>query len=79
MRQRPRVLPYDYSKFLGKVTEVFKTQGRFAKAFPIPRTVLYSRLNGTTEWTQLEMERCMHLFGEPLTAVGSYFFVRKVR
>lgn len=79
MRQRARVLPYDYSKLCGKIREVFKTQDKFTEALQIGRTVLYSRLNGSTEWTQLEIERSMKLLGEPMTSVGSYFFTRKVR
>ena len=79
MRLRARVLPYDYSKLLGKIREVYKTQDRFTKGLQIGRTALYSRLNGSTEWTQLEIERTMKLLGEPMTSVGSYFFKRKVR
>lgn len=79
MYQRLPLLPYDYSKLLGKIREVFKTQDLFAEALGMTRTVLYSRLNGSTEWKQSEMEKTMQLFGEPLTSIGSYFFARKVR
>ncbi len=79
MQGRLTALPYDYSKLQGKIREIFKTQDRFAEKLGMARTVLYSRLNGSTEWKQSEMEKTMLLFGEPLTSIGSYFFVCKVR
>ena len=70
---------YSYAKLLGKVKEVFGTQELFAEALGIGRTVLYSRLNGSTEWKQTEMQRTVELFHEPIDMICVYFFTLKVQ
>lgn len=72
-------MAYSYAKLLGKIKEVFGTQDLFAEALGIGRTVLYSRLNGSTEWKQTEMQRTVELFNEPRDMICVYFFTPKVQ
>lgn len=69
---------YSYNKLLGKIKEIFGTQDAFAEALGMNRSVLYSRLNGSTEWKQAEMQRTVELFHEPIDMVCVYFFTLKV-
>jgi hypothetical protein len=64
----------DYSKLLGKITEVFGTQMKFAEAMGLSERTVSLKLNARIEWKQNEMSKACRLLGIPVDDIANYFF-----
>lgn len=71
-------MPYNYSKLKGKITEVYGTQSKFAKALEMGASTLNLKLNNNSEWTQDEMMEAINLLSIPPEDVKDYFFTHQV-
>lgn len=67
-------MPYNYSKLVGKITEVFGTQLRFAEAMGLSERTISLKLNSKVEWKQREMTKACGLLGISVTEIPAYFF-----
>lgn len=70
---------YDYSKLSGKITEVFKTQLKFAEAMHLSERSVSLKLNGKTNWRQSEIERACELLHIDKSDIPIYFFKLEVQ
>lgn len=69
---------FDYRKLDGKITEVYKTQYKFAEALGISKASISAKLNNKTDFTQKEICDSLRLLKIPESEVYSYFFKIKV-
>lgn len=67
-------MPYNYSKLLGRITEIFGTQYRFAEAMDISEHTISAKLNGKSEWKQPEIVKACRLLNIPTREIHAYFF-----
>lgn len=67
-------MAFNYSKLLGKIKEVFGTQGKFAEAVGLSERSLSQKLNNEVPWKQPEMIKSSELLGFPLDDMHLYFF-----
>ena len=67
-------MPYNYSKLVGKITEVFGTQLRFAEAMGLSERTISLKLNSKVEWKQREMSKACGLLGISVMDIPAYFF-----
>ena len=62
----------------GKLRELirskFQTIDTFANAMDMSRSAVSRKLNGSSAWTQFEIERACRLLGLSMAQVGEYFF-----
>lgn len=72
-------MEFDYSKLLGKITEVYRTQSRFSKDMGLSERSVSMKLNGCRKWKQDEMARACELLHIPLSEIPLYFFTVKVQ
>lgn len=72
-------MAYDYSKLLGKITEVYRTQERFAAAIGMSVRTLSLKLNNKVPFKQPEISLALNLLGISKSEVSSYFFTPKVQ
>lgn len=70
---------FDHSKLLGRIVEKYGTRGIFAEAAGMTASQLYSRLQGTTEFTAEEIDRIATALEIPQSEIPAYFFTKKVR
>lgn len=68
-------MPYNYSKLVGKITEVFGTQLRFAEAMGLSERTISLKLNSKVEWKQREMSKACGLLDISILEIPAYFFV----
>lgn len=67
-------MSFDYSKLLGKIKEVCKTQEKFAKEMGISRTTLSIKLNNKQDFDASEINRACNILGIRNTDIPFYFF-----
>lgn len=72
-------MAYDYSKLLGRITEYFGTQARFAEAMRLSERSISLKLNGKVSWKQHEMMRACRLLEIIVSEIPLYFFAVKVQ
>lgn len=72
-------MAYDYSKLLGKITEVYRTQERFATAIGMSVRTLSLKLNNKVSFKQPEISLALNLLGISNSEVSTYFFTPKVQ
>ena len=72
-------MAYDFSKLVGKITEVFSTQAKFADAMGLSERTVSLKLNGKVEWKQSEIFKTCELLGVPLSQIPAYFFSAEVQ
>lgn len=72
-------MSYDYSKVLGRITELFGTQGRFAAAMDMSERSLSLKLNGRVPFKQPEITKACNLLEIQDIDIASYFFKLKVQ
>lgn len=72
-------MPYNYSKLLGRITELFGTQSKFAEAMKISKHTISAKLNGKSEWKQPEISKACQLLNIPIREIHAYFFVLRVQ
>ncbi|HJA24701.1 MAG TPA: DUF739 family protein [Candidatus Fournierella merdigallinarum] len=70
---------FDYSKLLGKIKEIYKTQDAFAIALGIGRVSLSQRLNNRMDFSQNEIKKACELLGLAEGDIPAYFFTPKVQ
>ena len=70
---------YDYSMLSGKITEVFGTQGNFAKAIGLSERSVSLKMNGKVSWSQSEITNACRLLRIPEKKISCYFFTVKVQ
>lgn len=63
-----------YGKLRERIRAFYKTIGNFASALQMSRSALSSKLNGSSAWTQSEIEKVCKLLDIPMTSVCEYFF-----
>ncbi len=72
-------MAYDYSKLLGRITEKFGTQARFAEALGMSERSLSLKLNGKVPFKQPEITAACSLLEITEEDIFSYFFAQKVQ
>lgn len=72
-------MAYDYNKLLGRITEKFSTQGRFAGAMEMSERSLSLKLNGKVAFKQPEITRACSLLEIGDADIPAYFFTLKVQ
>lgn len=70
---------FDYGKLRGRIREVFKTEGNFARALGIGRVSLSKRLNNTSDFSEKEIFISCNLLGIDKENLTEYFFREKVQ
>ena len=68
---------YDFSKLKGRIIEVFGTRKDFGKAMKWSNVTTTSRVNGSSQWKQDEIDKAVELLHIDAAEIGEYFF-RKV-
>ena len=72
-------MSYKYDKLLGRITEVFGTQEKFAKALGMSPQTLSYKLNNKVDWRRDEIKRACELLSINFGEVGTYFFTLKIK
>lgn len=72
-------MPYDYSKLLGRITEKYGSQAKFATALELSERSLSLKLNGKTGFRQQEIDKACELLDVSKTDIPMYFFALKVQ
>jgi transcriptional regulator with XRE-family HTH domain len=70
---------YEYSKLLGRITEKFGTQAKFAEAMGLSERSLSLKLNGRVGFKQSEITKACQLLDISGAEITSYFFTLKVQ
>jgi len=70
---------YDYNKLLGRITEKFGTQAKFAEAMELSERSLSLKLNGKVGFKQNEITKACPLLDLSADEITSYFFNLKVQ
>ncbi len=65
---------FDYSKLRGKIREVFRTEGAFAKEMGLSKVTVSAKLNGRVEFTQNEIAKATALLGIAPEYIPDIFF-----
>ena len=71
-------MDYNYSKLLGKITEMFSTQMAFSSAMGISERSLSLKLNNRVGFKQMEIINACTLLSIPENEISQYFFDVKV-
>lgn len=69
---------FDYNKLLGKIKEVYGTQGAFAEAMGVSLSTINLRLNGKTQWKAEDIDKARKLLHIQPQDTHLYFFTPKV-
>ena len=72
-------MPYDYSRLLGRITERFGTQRRFAAEMEMSDHSMSKKLSGKMPWKQREIATACSLLGIRTDEIGIYFFTLRVQ
>ena len=72
-------MAYDYSRLLGRIKEIFGTNGAFAQAMGVSERTMSLKTNNLRGWKQQEMEKACVLLRIDVADIGDYFFKRKVQ
>lgn len=72
-------MKYNYSKLIGKIVEVFKTQTVFAEAMGMSDRTLSLKLNNIRSFKQPEISRACLLLGISIEEIPNYFFTLEVQ
>ncbi len=72
-------MAYEYSKLLGRITEKFGTQAKFAEAMGLSERSLSLKLNGRVGFKQSEITKACQLLDISGAEITSYFFTLKVQ
>lgn len=72
-------MPYDYSKLIGRIVELFHTRKNFATAMGMSVSALSNKLHGATSFSQDEIFRSIKLLQISSDEVLTYFFTLKVQ
>lgn len=67
-------MPYTYSKLKGRITELYGTQGNFAKRVGISPNSMSKKLTCKTEFSQKDIIQWSILLNLNKDEYGEYFF-----
>ncbi|WP_296114994.1 DUF739 family protein [uncultured Anaerococcus sp.] len=70
---------YDYSKLLGKITEIFGTRYNFAEAMDLSERSISNKLNNKVPWKQTEISKALKILSIDPKEIQDYFFKYKVQ
>lgn len=70
---------YDYSKLLGRIVEVVKTQAKFAEMLGKSERTVSLKLNNKISWTQDEMLATSKILKFDKSEIPLYFFAQIVQ
>lgn len=69
---------YDYSKLSGKIVEKCRTRGSFAAKMGWSGPTCGRKMNGSTSWSQLEIEKAIVILDINRADIPEYFFALAV-
>ena len=72
-------MSYNYKKLLGRITEKFGTQGKFADAMDMSERTISMKLNQKICWKQTEITRAAGILDIPVAEIADYFFTAEVQ
>lgn len=72
-------MAYNYSKLNGRITQLYKTQGRFAQEMRLSQRSLSLKLNNHVSWKQNEIVRACELLQIEEREISDYFFAKEVQ
>lgn len=67
-------MAYDYRKLLGRITEKYGTQAKFAEAMELSERSVSLKLNGKVGWKQDEILRAAEVLEITRKEIPIYFF-----
>lgn len=67
-------MQYSYRKLRGRITEVFGTQEKFAKALKISKNSVSKKLTGKTEFSQSDVEQWAEFLNIQRCDYGEFFY-----
>jgi len=70
---------YDYSLLDGKITEIFRNRGNFAKSMEMSERTLSLKMNNKVPWKQTEISKACEKLSLPEEKINAYFFTLKVQ
>lgn len=70
-------MEFDYSKLLGRITEVCGSQKEFAKRMDLSMTTINLKMNNKVSWRQTEIVKAIEILHLGLYDVQTYFFKLK--
>lgn len=73
-----KVMSYDYSSLLGKITEKFGTQYNFAIAMGMSERTISLKLNDKVAWKDDEILKAVSILEISPNEISKYFFNAKV-
>ena len=72
-------MKFDYSKLNGRITEIFNSQKKFAKAMNLSERSISLKLNNQRYWKNNEITTACNLLLIPANQIGDYFFKLEVQ
>ena len=72
-------MSYDYSLLDSRITQIFGTQRKFAKAMGLSERSLSLKRNGIRPWTQPQIDKACNILGIADDEIHSYFFTPLVQ
>ena len=72
-------MKFDYSKLNGRITEIFNSQKKFAKAMNLSERSISLKLNNQRYWKNNEITIACDLLLIPDNQIGDYFFKPEVQ
>lgn len=77
--ERREIMAYDYSKLLGKIKEVCRTQAAFGNMMGWSERTTSLKLNNERDWKKSEMDKACTILGIPMEELTIYFFTPVVQ
>lgn len=68
------MMPFNYSKLIGKIAEKYGTQSKFAEALGLSERSVSLKLNGKIAWKQPEIIKACEILGIRCSEIPAYFF-----
>ena len=72
-------MKFDYSKLNGRITEIFNSQKKLAKAMNLSERSISLKLNNQRYWKNNEITTACNLLLIPDNQIGDYFFKQEVQ
>ena len=72
-------MKFDYSKLNGRITEIFNSKKKFAKAMKLSERSISLKLNNQRYWKNNEITTACNLLLIPDNQIGDYFFKPEVQ
>ncbi|WP_294465561.1 DUF739 family protein [uncultured Anaerofustis sp.] len=70
---------FNYSKLLGKITEKYRTNEKFAEALGCSPQTLSKKLNNKIPFSQIEIDKSADLLDINIEEIDTYFFTKNVQ